>query len=131
MARAQRAQPWCNEPRLNTISDTDSVIAAEEMEQNSGYRSQNDKSTGRRVGDSWVIKLQYFWSGLEVKQRAEAVALIRFQISTCLQYITQIRLFSDGEYICIHAISLQLGSKRSDPEKLFLIILLSETRAKE
>ncbi|KAL7372777.1 hypothetical protein ABVT39_022305, partial [Epinephelus coioides] len=34
MARAQQARPWCNEPQLNTISDTDSVIAAKEMEQN-------------------------------------------------------------------------------------------------
>lgn len=34
MARAQQAQPRCNEPQLNTISDTDSVIAAKEMEQN-------------------------------------------------------------------------------------------------
>ncbi len=36
MARAQQAQPWCNEPQLNTISDADSVIAAQEMEQNGG-----------------------------------------------------------------------------------------------
>ena len=56
MARAQQARPWCNELELYTISDTDSVIAAKEMEQNGDWRSQNDKSTGPRVGDGWVMK---------------------------------------------------------------------------
>lgn len=73
MARAQQAQPWCNEPQLNTISDTDSVIAAKEMEQNGDYWSQNDKSTDLRVGDHWVMK-PIFSASLEVKQEAETIA---------------------------------------------------------